>query len=395
MSLSHPGFWPEIPSSGEIEALCSARAEAAQALGRLDGLLGTLPVDALPFFTARLLRNTLMAALRQEGHGFTDARFFAWFAGLTPLCDETLNMARAPRAIAATLLGEIAHCPWEPLGVCANRFGEALSAFGTPHDRETREAVQTSLDEARRLVTSLRPAPLPFSALASLHEMVGQSLSFAPVERAIETLRIDNLSLIVERPRPPAPCWPIEILFGTYLHQTGALPVALPLTSLIRHDALRPTEDRNPPMVAIAQAQALRDSLIVITDVARHARFSLTQSSKSLKGQRSNSRTPHLWALLEGFGPLRSSQIEHLLGVTRLGVRGILVSLAKTEALDVQIINGVKLYSLTMHRPAHSLPSAAEQPLQFSKETLDDYDASLARIDALLARHHGPSDPKI
>jgi hypothetical protein len=45
-------------------------AEALLALGRLDGALGACRPTTLRLFAVRLLRDLLVAVLRQEGHAF-------------------------------------------------------------------------------------------------------------------------------------------------------------------------------------------------------------------------------------------------------------------------------------------------------------------------------------
>ncbi len=388
MSLSDLHNWPDTPSASDIELLCTARSEAAQALGILQGLLSTLPAEALSFFTARLIRITLMAALRQEGHKFTDARFFSWFAGLTTLSEEALSNTGEARAVVTALLSELSHCTWEPLAECANNFSGAFSAFGDLDDGQTHLKIRAQLDEARRLLDTLSPAPLPFSALAAMHHKIGQSVAFAPIERATDELRIDNLVLVIERSRPPAPRWPIEILIGAHLHRSGTLPVALPMTGLIRHDAIQTADDDRSPMgIAALQAEALRDSLTSIIQFAKQARRSLLDREQQLRDQRSNSRSPLLWALLDGFGPMRSSQIEHLLGATRLGVRAMLTAIEKPGMLEKQTINGVKLHALRPAPQTSTPQSVPDYHDTFSQDALDDYEASMAHVDALLSRY--------
>lgn len=69
----------------EAEECLAAEPQAALALGRLDGALIGLSAAAQPIIAGRVLRAILTSALRQAGHAFTDARFAAWMAGLTPL----------------------------------------------------------------------------------------------------------------------------------------------------------------------------------------------------------------------------------------------------------------------------------------------------------------------
>lgn len=110
------------------------------------------------------------------------------------------------------------------------------------------------------------------------------------------------------------------------------------------------------------------------------------------RAKRANSRVPQLYGLLAGFGPLRSSQIEAVLGVTRLGVRKMLDALSEAGDLAIETLSGVKLYSVTRGRPPVVSAPLADEPGRFSGEAIEDYDAALARIDALLARYDDRSD---
>jgi hypothetical protein len=117
------GLFPHQPG-----ALAVTEVQAMLALGRLDGALAHCPEAALRLFASRLLQDTLIAALRQEGHAFTEQRFHAWFAGLATLADETPRRARPPRALCEAVLTELTHSSWEPLAELATRLQLALLA---------------------------------------------------------------------------------------------------------------------------------------------------------------------------------------------------------------------------------------------------------------------------
>jgi hypothetical protein len=126
---------------------------------------------------------------------------------------------------------------------------------------------------------------------------------------------------VIERPRPPSPRWAIECAFGAHLQATGAHGAALPLNGLIRLDTVRAADvDDNPAHAAIVQAEALRDVLEHLYSLVAKARDTRQALADRYRAKRANSRVPQLYGLLASFGPLRSSQIEAVLGVTRLGV---------------------------------------------------------------------------
>jgi len=96
---------------------------------------------------------------------------------------------------------------------------------------------------------------------------------------------------------------------------------------------------------------------------------------------------------------MRSSQIETLLGATRLGVRAMLPALNEIGVLDRSTLCGVSLFSASLL--TRLAPSDVEErgaDFAFSDTALDEYNASMADIDALLARsgvergHEGTSD---
>lgn len=198
---------------------------------------------------------------------------------------------------------------------------------------------------------------------------------------------------MIERPRPPSPRWAIECAFGAHLQATGVHGAALPLNGLIRLDTVRAADvDDNPAHAAIVQADALRNVLEHLYSLVAKARDTRQALADRYRAKRANSRVPQFYGLLAGFGPLRSSQIQAVLGVTRLGVRKILEALSEAGDLAIETVSGVKLYSVTRGRPSVPPTALADEPSQFSSEAIEDYDAALAKIDALLARYDDRSD---
>ena len=394
--LAFPRYGPdEPPSPADIEALCAAQVHAARALGQLDAALAWCPPDLHSIIAARLVRETLISALRQEGHQFTDARFHAWFAGLIPLSDEPLQFALAPRALVTTLLAEMTRSSWTPLAGAALGLEKACLALRDSESALAIEAAQAAIDEAAVLVAALEPAPLPFAALAALHRAIGQSPRFAPAERATETITLAARQVAIERPRPPSPRWAIECAFAAHLQAAGGLGAVLPLNGLIRLDTVRAADvDENPAHAAVVQAEALRGALNHLNGLLVEARDIRRDLANRYSGKRANSRAQQLYGLLSGFGPLRSAQIEAVLGATRLGVRTMLSALSDEGDLAIETLAGVKLYSVMRTRVPVALAPLADEPGRFSSEALEDYDAALAKIDALLSRYDDRSDDR-
>ena len=401
-----------MPFSGDFEApfprqpapLAVIEAQAMLALGRLDGALALCPEAALRLFASRLLlRHTLIAALRQEGHTFTEQRFHAWFAGLATLADETPRLARSPRALCDAILTELGHSSWEPLASLALRMQPALLAPQDFFGEDAHEEALGVISDARQLLDTLAAqlSPLPLASLARLHLAVGRSVRFAPGERTSAPIPPVGLGiglgggpmrgpmagrpLTIERAPSPSPRWAIELLFGQHWRAAGIVRFALPWPGLIRLDALR-HDPEDPDAAPIIRAAALRASAQAMFDKLAHAAKISARIEDHLPGRRTTSRAPALFELLAGFGTMRSAQIESLLGATRLGVRSMLAALGGTGVLERTTVAGTLLYSVSRaDRPVY-IQSGPTDGIAFSSDALTEFDASMDNIEQLLAR---------
>ena len=371
-------------------------AEALLALGRLDGALRAARPATLRLFALRLLRDLLLAVLRQEGHAVTDHRFHAWFAGVATLSDLPPRLGRPPRLLGEAVLTELAHSSWELLAELAARFQAALLAPGDHlgsdlADQTARQDAPAIIAAAQDLIAGLAPSPHPLSAVAGLHRAAGEHVLFAPPERAREAIAIGSIRLTVERAGPPSPRWALEMLWGEHWHSAGLMAHALPFPGLIRLDILRtdpPSHPGEPDAAPTILATALRD-------VAQGLCATLTEADRLTRrledcqpGQRRSSRAPIVLELLAGFGPLRSAQLEALLGATRIGVRTMLAALDTIGMLERTTIAGVHLYNANLEaRVAKEDATALAASAPFSSAALGEYEAAMAEIDALLARN--------
>ena len=382
---------------GELdpEGAYAAQIAAAMALGRLDGAVRASGAPTLRVFAARLLRDMLASALRQEGHAFTDIRFHAWFAGLVTLSDEPPRLARPPRALAEAMLTELTHSSWEPLATLATRLLPALLAPTdyVVSDRANEQGHETAiaiLASAQDLIdrSQTGSAISPISALLQLHRAIRQDVTFAPAERSIVPVISSSWRRTSGHIALPSPRWAIELLWGEHWKAAGILHLALPWPGLVQLDALHSDLDAHdaPRLLASTLHHRAQHLTGVLTEADQTARFAITRAP----GGRATSRAPALYELLAGFGPLRASQIEMLLGATRLGVRAILGALDATGKLERSTIAGVRLYAA----PQASLATQeAVQPASrpaFSAVALADYDASMAHIEQLLSRRGRP-----
>lgn len=355
------------------------------AMGRVDGALAHCTPATSRIFAAQMLRHTLVSALRQEGHLFTAQRFHAWFAGLATLAEIPPRHARLPRALCEAILTELAHSNWAPLANLAARMKPALLAPQDLDDPEAHEQAHATIADARNLIErhGLPPSPLAFSSLSQLYREIGENVRFAPTQRLPSPLQMQGRFVTFERAPLPSPYWAIELLYGQCLRLAGILSDALPCPGLIRPHTFAVQE---PETARTIRANGLLDVARDWGEKLNNAADASRMMERPMPGRRGTSRAPALFELLAGFGPMRSIQIEGLLGATRLGVRGMLTTLDEMGVLDRTTISGSHLYSVSsIHSPALCLP-AAEAGSAFSTEALGDFEASLARIDSLLDR---------
>lgn len=371
-------------------------------LGRLDGALAYADPSTVALFAARVLRTLLIRALRQERLAFTNERFDAWFAGLVPLTDVQVSSDavlpdRPPRLIVEALLGECAHASWAPLAEQAQRLRRAFLA---PREDQpaARDEIECLLQDSRARVEALVGAlaemgdTRPLMGLERLHQDLAASPTFAPAEASRERILLGRgaagergptaRGLTIERAASPAPFWAIEVFLGGYLHATGCLRVPLPCPGLVRSEAIG--RAAAPGVIAEALGATMRGWNETLAQAAGDVRRIATL----VPDHRRSSRAPALCRLLAGTGALRSAQIEPLLDVTRLGLRTILGPLLAHGTITRQRVAGVWLYALAPAPVSVSAKGRDERAggTGFSVEAVAAYEASLADIDALLAR---------
>jgi hypothetical protein len=356
---------------------------AALALGRLDGALAHCGESALRILAGGLVRDTLIAALRQEGHAFTEPRFHAWFAGLATLSDLPVRHARPPRVLCAAILTELRHSSWAELRDLSTRLHPALLAPQDLEEPQAHATVHAVIADARILLDTLASGNPEdcFSTLAALYDAIGRSVRFAPGERQAPTNAPGLRRQAVDRPPPPSPRWAIEMLYGETLRHRGSLCRTLPLPGLIRLDAL---SDGDAGEGSTLRADGLRRVAQGLCERLAEAHAWAGEAQRRRAGQRATSRAPALFELLAGFGPMRSAQLETALAATRLGIRGMIARLEDDGVIARTTISGSHLHALVDRREP-LLPRGREAETALPTDALDEFEASLAEVDRLLA----------
>ncbi|MFT4054290.1 MAG: hypothetical protein QM681_07265 [Novosphingobium sp.] len=353
-------------------------------LGRIGGALSYCSEATLRVLAGRALRHTLIAALRQEGHAFTEMRFHAWFAGLTTLCDDSPRSARPARALSNAILTELANWGDTAIAEAAGRLKTALLAPLESHDENANAEAGRTLEAARLLVAampSMRTSP--FTDLATLHHAIAESVEFAPPERTTSRLATPLRQFEIAVPSPKAPLWAIDLIFSRRLCEQHNLHPPFPFPGLARADAVG---EADAPQRRFVLANAMQDAVGPVLTMFQDADALARIAHAPAPGRRGNSRAPQLMELLAGFGPLRSRQIETMLGASRLGVAGMVESWEALGAIGRTTISGSHLLEMRTAQRT-SMRSAAPELPSFSMAALADYESSMEAIDRLLARH--------
>lgn len=365
---------------------------AALSLGRLQvGIIRASPVT-LRIFASRLVRESLIAALRQEGHEFTEERFFAWYAGLDTLSDVSGTILRPPKALCQAILTEFRHSPWR---VLAEISDDLLKAFLAPtdfHRGDDHTEAHAIIAEAHALLETLGRADdaLPFNPTHKLFVAAAASPRFSREERTLDL--IDGRA--VERENIANARWALDIVAGQYLAPGHGLPVALPLPGLVSLPIAQGSsiDEHGPSPSARAIGDetahyALHEALSQLDRWLGEAETAARDLQAHLQDRRRSGRAHQLGSYLAGFGSMRGLQIERLLGVSRNGVAVITTALEASLLLSSQPSrNGARMYAYTpmSAAPMEELPLSAP-----SDEALRDYDDAMRAIDELLARSSG------
>jgi DNA-binding FadR family transcriptional regulator len=361
----------------------------ALVLGRIQIGIARASDGVLQWLAARSIRESLLAALRQEGHAFTEERFFAWYAGLETLSDGASSRLRAPRALCHAVLTELRHSPWAVLAQSAEHLQRAFMAPSDFHGGADHEELHSVIEEARALVSALARSDEghPFHAVGLLFEGAMKSPRFAREERCLNVVR----GITADRDDGTNCRWALDILAGRYLAPHHGLPLAVPLPGLVSLPAApHGAEDFLATDAAMATAMAiagLHDAFRRLDHMLEQAERDVAVIDTRLRDRRSSGRSRELAIFLAGFGSLSGRQIEQVIGVSRPGVR-IVTSALEAEGLAIahRSRNAARVYSFAPHdapsRPAQDCLSE----LALTSSAIDEYEASMQAIDGLLRR---------
>nr|WP_314467510.1 hypothetical protein [uncultured Novosphingobium sp.] len=352
-------------------------------LGRIQIGISRASDAALPVLAARSIRESLLTALRQEGHEFTESRFFTWFAGLDTLSEGSPASLRPPKALCQAILTEFRHNPWPPLALAAEALLRAFIAPSDVHLGTEHEDAHTAVQAAHALIAAIDSPEdaLPFHAAARLFAAAARSPHFA---RQMPSLALVRGMAMEQRPTGHAG-WALDILAGRYLSPRHGLPAALPLPGLVVLPAGLP--DSDDPDVAQEAIAALHGAFSRIDRWLTEAERDGARISAGLHDRRSSGRARELAGYLAGFGPLRGVQIEALIGVSRPGVRVLTTTLSEAGLVETHVSrNAARVHAYLPWEPEAPAPPPAQEKFTPSREAIGDYEASMRAIEDLLNR---------
>lgn len=388
----------ETPSGALLSALY---------LGRIQSAARAASEESLRILAARVIRESLIAALRQEGHAFTQQRFHEWFAGLKTLSDLPLHRLRPPRAICQAILTELLHSSWRELAGAAEKLQRAFLApadFPSDYSAATdHQDIHTLIEDADKLLDGIATTPddLPFTAINALFAEVRESPRFGPQERALGVLDNGFGSVAFERETPANSRWALDLLVGAKLASNwcsplGRLPLPTPLPGLVELAAvIIPDDDLWDAKHALREesTKALQGALWKFDQWFCEAERQARTIAERTPGRRSTGRSGPVLEVLAGFGAMRGSQIERVIGASRLGVRSILETIRAAGLLTIETAhNRTLLYRYAEREIRMAEPEQAEEGFAFSQQSLDEFEASMKAIDDLLSRGPFASD---
>lgn len=386
---------------------------AALYLGRLQSALRTASQGCLQILALRVARECLIAALRQEGHAFTEQRFHEWFAGLKTLSDLPQHRLRPAKAICQAILTEFLHSSWPLLADAAEKIQRAFLAPSDVPDAMTSPSpsptaahaeINEIIEEAHKLLAAIpvEAEDLPFNAISALLLAVGESTRFSQQERGYELLDAGSGRIAREADTPTNCRWALDLLVGTRLASDwasplGRLPLPLPLPGFLAlpgHGLCNqdPSDDDLWDTQRRLQQQstdALRSAFWQLEQWLCEAERRASTIAERSAGRRSTGRSGPVLGMLAGFGAMRGRQIELVLGASRLGVRTILTTIAESGQLATEAAhNRTMVYRYAECPPKAPAPQPNDESFAFSQQSLDEFEASMTALDALL--HKGP-----
>lgn len=377
----------------------SASAEMGFAMGSLIGAWKASSPAVRDLFALALVRRCVTVALQGEGYSFTSEQFHYWLAGAAVLDAGRPPLARPARLVCDLVLGVLARSRCEEVARAAAQFEQM--AMPIVDQGEYGDIVQCheALEAAHEIALRSRYAGGP--GPSGVVERLASAASLARASSALATRvaedRPFNLqgrwAMVRDEPERAA-LWTLDLEVGGLL--ADALPVMPPLPCPGLFDRAWLRTDNEPAgdmgLVSVRLASALGE-MALLMDKALSADRARGQAANECSAK---SRLPQLLGILSVMEQLRSSQIEAALGVTRIGVRGIVDSGTQLGLVRMRKGRGLNMIVLDQarrHNPPLPSRRARSQPTSQEVSAVAEVDDALAFADKVLGRLGGKSSP--
>lgn len=377
------------------------RARTALLLGRLQMGMAWGGDSALRMFAMRLVRETLVAGLRAEGHEVSDDRFEAWFSGLRTLSDQPTNTIRPARAICKAILIELGNNEWELLARSALLLQRGFLAPGAngefadqddPWNSTSGEqfvAANRLLESARKLLDSIGfdDTALPYPWISRLYDAAESSVEFARPEMMLRVIG----DRTVESWVAGISTWALDTVVGAYMSRK-ALHYPIPLPGLIvsrrgRRDLEDWDEDESARYEDI-KWNNVHNAIWRVHEWLMEAAEEAVAIDRAIAHRRSSSRARELAELMTSFGSLTGKQISLMLETTRVGSDIVVRSLdsdgllaRSSGAFEVRRFKRIAFDGKKL--PDDQDEDHLDGPLSAA---LTKFDEDMADIDRLLSR---------
>lgn len=369
-------------------------AEAGLALGFLMGSWKAVGPGVRNLFALGLVRRCVSTALRAEGYNFLPEHFSYWLAGAVVLDAARPPLARPARLVSDLVLSALARSRCEEIVRAAELFGRMAMPIADLGEHGDIGQCHEALDAARAIALRSRfaggrgPAGVA-ERLASAAQLARAAPALATRLAADRPFDLQGRWAMVRDEPERAAYWTLDLeVEGYFADAIPGMP-PLPCPGLFDRAWLQTDIDGDATSDMSRASTRLTTALGEIMGLMEQAIALDRECSRVVVEVSAKSRLPQVVGLLGIMEQLRSSQIEAALGVTRIGVRGIIENGVQLGAVRQRKSRGLNMIEMdTSRRERLPLPSrrAPAQPTEQESKAIAEVDDALAYADKILSK---------
>lgn len=382
----------EMAEEGRERLSGGISADAGLALGFIMGSWKAISSGARDLFALGLVRRCVTVALQAEGYSFTADQFSYWLAGAAVLDPSRPPLARPARLVCDLALGILSRSRCEEVVHAAEQFRSMAMPIADQGDHGDIGQCHEAADCADEI--ALRNRFAGGRGPVGVAERVAAAAKLARAAPALATRLAEDRpfdlqgrwAMVRDEPERAA-YWTLDLEIESFFADAIPGMPPLPCPGLFDRAWLRTDREAGSDisMASIRLAASLGETMTLM-DRAIAADRERAQAASEVSAK---SRLPQLLGLLAVMEQLRSSQIEAALGVSRIGVRGIvesgiqlgLVRLRKGRGLNMIVPDQAR-------RDNPPFPSRRARSQRSDQETMAvaEVDDALAFADKVLGR---------